>query len=87
MTTTGIESALRRVKGLPAPVQDWRVEVGEDSTGQEAVWVWVTLKDEDLDWDTRTRVRALVRDAVHRKLGKQEPWVYVRFRGASETEE
>ncbi len=87
MSTEGIESALRKVKGLPAPVQGWRVETGEDSTGNEAVWVWVTLKDEDLDSETTTQVRSLVRDAVHRKLGKPEPWVYVRFRGASETEE
>jgi hypothetical protein len=87
MSSEGIESALRKVKGLPAPVQGWRVEIGEDSGGNEAVWVWVTLRDEDLVRDTRTRIRELVRDAVHRSLGKQEPWVYVRFRGASETEE
>ena len=87
MSTAGIESALRKVKGLPAPVQSWRVETGEDSTGKEAVWVWVTLNDEDLDRDTRTRIRERVRDVVHRSLGKDEPWVYVRFRGASETEE
>jgi hypothetical protein len=87
MSTGEIESALREVKGLPAPVENWRVETGEDSTGNEAVWVWVTIEDKDLNWETRTKVRALVRDAVRREFGKQEPWVYVRFRGASETDE
>ncbi len=87
MLSEGIESALRKVKGLPAAVLDWRVETGEDSTGDEAIWVWVTLKDEDLDRETRARLRTLVRDAVHDRLRKREPWVYVRFRGASETEE
>jgi hypothetical protein len=87
MSNEGIEDALREVKGLPAAVQDWQVETGQDSTGAEAVWVWVTLKDEDVDRATRARLRTLVRDAVHRSIGQQEPWVYVRFRGASESDE
>lgn len=85
MSSQGIENALRKMKNLPVPVKDWQVETGEDSTGNEAVWVWVTLKDEDLDRAPRDRVRELVRDAVHRSIQRDEPWVYVRFRGASES--
>ena len=86
MSSEGIENALRKMKGLPVAVKDWRVETGEDSTGDEAVWVWITLKDDDIDRTIRARVRACVRDAVHRSLRQQEPWVYVRFRGASESD-
>lgn len=86
MSSEGIETALRKMKRLPAAVKDWHVETGEDSTGDPAVWVWVTLKD-DVDWDVRQRLRTSVRDAVHRNLRRTEPWVYVRFRGADETDE
>lgn len=87
MSSEGIETALRKMKHFPVAVKKWRVEIGEDSTGNEAVWVWVTLKDEDLAQAPRDRVRELVRNAVHRSIDRDEPWVYVRFRGASETDE
>jgi hypothetical protein len=86
MSSEGIETALRKMRHLPAAVKDWQVETGEDSTGDPAVWVWVTLED-DADFAVRQRLRTSVRDAVHRNLRRTEPWVYVRFRGASEIEE
>ena len=49
-----------------------------------AVWVWVMLEHEDVDIGTRARLREIVRDTVRRRA-HHIPWVYVRFRGASES--
>jgi hypothetical protein len=78
-----IEDVLHNMVDLPASVQAWDVEVGADTTGDEAVWVWVTLRDEDLNRQTRERFRDLVRNAIHHRTSDSSPWVYVRFRGAS----
>jgi len=86
VTTGTIKSALRDIRELPAPVRSWRVESGPDATGDDAVWVWVTLDDEDLDVDTRSRLRDLVWDVVRQLDAAAPPWVYVRFRGASEAQ-
>jgi hypothetical protein len=83
-TTASIEETLRDLADLPASVQAWDVEVGADATGEEAVWVWVTLRDEDLNRQTREQFRSLVRNAVRQRTSDSPPWVYVRFRGASE---
>lgn len=79
-----IEDVLHNMADLPASVQAWDVEVGADATGEEAVWVWVTLRDEDLNRQTRERFRDLVRNAIRQQTSDAPPWVYVRFRGASE---
>ena len=42
------------------------------------------LEKEDVDFQARTRLRDLVRDRVRQETDGT-PWVYVRFRGASET--
>ena len=84
ITTASIENALRDMADLPASVQAWNVEVGADATGDEAVWVWVTLRDEDLNRQTRERFRDLVRNAIRQRTSDSPPWVYVRFRGASQ---
>ena len=82
--TAIIEETLRDLADLPASVQAWDVESGADATGDEAVWVWVTLRDEDLNRQTREQFRSLVRNAVRQRTSDSPPWVYVRFRGASE---
>ncbi|MEO1369266.1 MAG: hypothetical protein AAFX50_18975 [Acidobacteriota bacterium] len=82
MTTAALESMLQNLEGLPVPVAGWEVETGEDHSGDEAVWVWVTLDDKDLDTTTRRSVRTIVRHKIS-ELSKS--WVYVRFRGASES--
>ena len=82
MTATTIESLLQNLEGLPVPVTAWKVEAGEDHSGDDAVWVWVTLQETDLNRDNRETLRELVR----RKLSElSKSWVYVRFRGASES--
>ena len=85
-TTAAIESALHELRDLPTPVRSWRVEAGRDATEEPAVWVWATLEDERADLATRSQLRDMVRDAV-RRAGDGIRWVYVRFRGASESPE
>ena len=87
MTAKSIEESLRKMRGLPAAVQAWRVETGPDATGDDAVWVWATLRDEDVDARTRARLRDHVRAAIRSRLRAKQPWVYVRFRGLSESVE
>jgi hypothetical protein len=87
MTTPAtIETVLRELDALPAPVHSWRVETGPDATEHSAVWVWITLEDEYLDSKTRGELRDLVRNVVREKAD-DAPWVYVRFRAASEARE
>ena len=86
-TTTSIESELRTLRALPAPVSAWHVEAGPDVTEAPAVWVWVTLEQDDVDAQTRAQMRDLVRTSVRTMVGNEAHWVYVRFRAASEVEE
>ena len=73
-SATTIESDLRKLRELPTPVAAWQVETGPDATEYPSVWV---------DMATRSLLREMVRDTVRQRDGKL--WVYVRFRGASET--
>ena len=84
VNATVIESALGTLRNLPTPVSSWRVEAGPDATEDPAVWVWAMLEHEEVDAGTRSRLRNIVRDRVRRETGDTY-WVYVRFRGASET--
>jgi hypothetical protein len=83
--TAAIESVLRELRNLPTRVGSWRVETGPDATDGSAVWVWATLEEENVDAATRARLRDTVREAV-RRASEAAPWVYVRFRTASETQ-
>ena len=84
ITVDDIESALNELRNLPTRVSGWLVETGVDSTDEPAVWVWALLEDDEVDFDTRSRLRDMVRKKVRGKTGSSV-WVYVRFRGASET--
>ncbi len=70
VTADAIEEALKRARGLPVPVESWRVEVGPDASGKEAVWVWIRLRHEDLRNVPRARLRELVREVIRRKTGE-----------------
>ena len=83
-TAEAIESALAELRGLPARVSSWQVETGPDATDDPAVWVWVMLEDEEVDFQTRSRLREVVRNQVRHEIDDGS-WVYVRFRGASES--
>ena len=83
-TAQAIESALAELRGLPADVRSWQVETGPDATDDPAVWVWVMLEDEEVDFQTRSRLREMVRNQVRHETNDGS-WVYVRFRGASES--
>ena len=83
-TAEAIESALAELRGLPAQVNSWQVETGPDATDDPAVWVWVMLEDEEVDFQTRSRLREMVRNQVRHETNDGS-WVYVRFRGTSES--
>lgn len=80
------------IAGLPRGIENWHVETGSDATGDPAIWVWISVQDEMLDqMDTakREEIRDIVSSEIQKKLvgsyGTSIPWVYVRFRGASES--
>lgn len=83
-SATTIESDLKELRELPTPVASWQVETGPDATEEPSVWVWVMLEHEDVDIGTRARLREIVRHTVRRRAHNAS-WVYVRFRGASES--
>lgn len=83
-TATDIKAALSELRDLPTPVNSWLVETGLDSTDDPAVWVWVILEDEDADFQTRSQLRKIVQRKVLSEAHDMS-WVYVRFRGASES--
>ncbi len=85
ITASTIETALRQLRKLPAPVSDWHVESGFDSTDDPAVWVWVTLKDDEVEFAKRWKLRSIIDDLVREKIGSFR-LVYTRFRSASEME-
>ena len=71
-------------EGFLAPVSSRQVQTGPDATDDPAVWVWIMLEDEGVDFQTRSRLREIVRSRVRRETNDGS-WVYVRFRGASES--
>ena len=83
MSTATVDDILH-AELFPAAVRSWKIETGPDASGADAVWVWVTLDDDTFDWGTRSRVRDSIRQALERRGGVEAPWVYVRFRKASE---
>ena len=84
-SATAIESELKGLQGLPTPVASWEVETGLDATDDPSVWVWAMLEEEDVDSGTRARPAGHHRQSGKRGLAHDPPWVYVRFRGASES--
>jgi hypothetical protein len=86
-----IQKELRRTVRDGA-VASYRVETGTDASGHDAVWVYTMLRKK-LDVQRRARLRDKVRETVRKRLTggvrqgwlfREEPWVYIRFRGASE---
>lgn len=87
MDKTAIQEALESLADLGVRVREWKVEVGEDSSGEPAVWVWVQLEDPepDVGWETRDKLRKRVWDVVRQTIdGPTKPWVYVRVLHAEE---
>ena len=82
-TAESIEFALAELRELPTQVSAWQVETGPDATDDPAVWVWIMLEKEGVDFQTRSQLREIVRNQV-RNQTKDDSWVYVRFRSASE---
>lgn len=78
-----VEQGLKSLTGLPAPVRSWKVEIGEDATGENAVWVWAVLDDADLTREVRNQISERIEGAVYR-LVPNASFVYVRFRAVSE---
>ena len=73
---------------FPAAIAGWDIQVGRDSTGDDAVWVWVVLHDDLVDqvWPLQTRdeLRQRVRQLVVDASRPSDVQVYVRFRSESE---
>ena len=61
-----------------------RWKQGLTATDDPAVWVWAMLEHEEVDSGTWSQLRNIIRDSVHRETDAT-CWVYVRFRGASES--
>jgi hypothetical protein len=85
MEKSQIERTLQHLKGLPYPVGSWKVEQGEDATGDPAIWVWAVLDQDEADPQQRARIRKKVRSAL-RSGAERDSLVYVRFRTRSEEE-
>jgi hypothetical protein len=83
--TSQIQNTLQHLKGLPYPVDAWKVEQGEDATGDPAIWVWVVLNRDETDPEPRAVIRKAVRSALS-SGAEGEHTVYVRFRTRSEEE-
>jgi hypothetical protein len=81
--TEPIHQELTKLANLPAPVRRWEINIGEDASGEQAVWVWAVLDDANLTRDIRNRLRERIESVVHR-LVPNASWVYVRFRATSE---
>jgi hypothetical protein len=87
MSKEDVERAIQSVRArFPADVRSWQIEIGNDATDTEAVWIWVTLSDEDLKDKTRNEIRGLLKEAI-RNTVNPSIWVYVRFRATSEVEQ
>ena len=73
---------------FPDAVVGWDVKVGQDATGDAAVWVWVVLRDDYMAqaWPmpVRDKTRDLVRELVTRVIDPADVQVYVRFQSESE---
>jgi len=81
--TSRVEERLTRLVNGPAPVRRWQIDIGEDATGEKAVWVWAIVEDADLSRDVINGLREMVGREV-RHLVPDATWVYVRFRAMSE---
>ena len=89
-TADDIREGLRKLEGLPAPVADWRVRVGEDWAGYPAVWIWPVFAEESTDFDTCALIREQVREEVTRLTCDRHDgplWAFVRFLWPSDIED
>jgi len=85
MDSVVIEDALKHLEDLPAEVTEWRVGVGEDASGDAAIWVWATLADSRVETETRQAIRERVRRVAQDAAAfSPEPWVYVRVLARAE---
>lgn len=84
MTTdaASIKSQLQQLPDLPASVQSWRVEEGNDWMDEPAVWVWALTEQDDVDGETREQLKMVVRDVVSDMTGGL--WAYVLVHGVVE---
>ena len=81
--TETVERELMKLRDLPAPVQSWRIEIGEDASGDMAVWVWAVVDDAKLTRNVTSGLRSLIFHKVSDAVPNAK-WVYVRFRATSE---
>jgi len=83
-----IRSALKKVR-FPKGIANLDFDLGNDSTGDPAVWIWIVVKDAAADVaasaETATRLSRDIRQALH-KAGSDR-WPYLSFRTVSEQKE
>lgn len=85
MDAEEIKKELERLKNLPADVASWRVEIGEDATGEDAVWVWVELAGDHVGSEIRQTIRDMVKRAARDAATfSPKPWIYVRVLESAE---
>ena len=78
-----IKKELSKLSDLPTPVSSWLVEVGLDSTEDEAVWVWAMLTEDEVEFVKRKELRSIITKKI-KEITNPYTSAYVRFRGASE---
>jgi hypothetical protein len=74
---------------LPPYVVDQVVEVGEDASGDPAIWVWIIVADDATDRPEFFDESMAIEDRIFSALEQagDERWPYVRFRTRSEQAE
>lgn len=73
---------------FPIAITNWDVQVGKDSTGDDAIWVWIILNDDLVDqvWSNqiREKMRECVRKIIANIVDLAQVCIYTRFRLESE---
>lgn len=88
MTVETIQAILAGIdkSKLQVELLDWEIEIGENSTGDPAVWIWLILGDDEVNWkgEKIAKLREFVRDRIWDRGGENAPWPYIHFRAVSE---
>jgi hypothetical protein len=71
---------------LPPEVLTFEVEIGDDSTGDPALWLWIIVDDDVANDAEFPKLSANIQDRIRHALRKAdiERWPYIRFRTANE---
>lgn len=83
-TAPDLTPHLGELADLPVPVARWEFERGEDSTGNDALWIWAYLDGTFEQRQDRSVQRERIRDWSYRHADPPVQWTYVHFRDVHE---